>query len=75
MQKEIKVHAATFNPNGLTIRELKTFLGNIPEYTDELGEENSVWIANEEGVSSPAVLVIRLNRYDVLLSVKDDDHA
>lgn len=68
------------NTNGMTIKQLKKFINNIPEtaLTDEDGKDTEVWIEVKEGVSSPALGVCKLNLrikqnkescYDIILNV------
>lgn len=55
------------NPNGMTVKELKDYLKDLPE-VDEFGEAYEVWLQTQEGHSSPAVEVCRLNQGDIILS-------
>jgi len=48
-------------PNGLTIRELKEFIKDLPEKNSE-GEEFTVWIDNHNGTNSCVYNIIPLDR-------------
>jgi hypothetical protein len=54
-------------PNGMTVKELKDYLKDLPE-VDEFGEAYEVWLQTQEGLSSPVVNVRRLNQGDIILS-------
>ena len=47
--------------NGMTIRQLKRIINNIPEANDDNGEEREVWLETGMGLSSPAKIVSMLN--------------
>lgn len=61
---------AFFNFNGVTVRELKDILSQLPD-TDENGEPYTIWIGNGNGMSNQVALVLALdkkqNGCDVLL--------
>lgn len=58
------------NTNGITIKELKELIKNLPE-TDEFGENYEVWIETQNGFSSPVTLIQKLNAGDILISRHD----
>lgn len=57
-------------PVGLTVRQLKAYLAQIPELT-AVGEEAEIWIETGRGLSSPVIrlspLNVRETTCDVLL--------
>lgn len=50
-------------PNGLTIKELKELIKDLPE-ENEYGEPFEVWIETGRGLSSPVKSVWPLNKRD-----------
>ena len=59
------------NKNGITIRELKLLIKDLPEY-NEYGEDYEVWIENtdDEGLSNSAKSIMRLNEGDIIIAIK-----
>lgn len=55
------------NKSGLTIRQLKELIRDLPEVDPVTGEEYEVWCTTGRMVSSPATGAWRLNRGDLLL--------
>lgn len=57
------------NKVGMTIKELKDLVKDLPE-VDENGENYEVWVENCEyrGLSNPVRTITRLNKGDILLS-------
>ncbi len=53
-------------PAGLTVRELKEIVNDLPDIDDITGEENEVWLAPSPGLSRPITGVYQLGRGDVL---------
>ena len=58
------------NLNGVTLRELKDFIAGMPD-TDEDGEPYEVWVETGRYLSSPVLLLVTLNRGDVMLAPGD----
>ena len=56
------------NDEVITVRQLKEFLSDWPEY-DVDGEEFEVWIGDASCKSVKAKMVIRLNKADLLIEV------
>lgn len=56
--------------NGITIKDLKKFINNIPETEFVLGieEDNIVWVSTGKGVSSPCTEISTLSGNNILLS-------
>jgi hypothetical protein len=54
------------NSNGITIKELKELVKDLPE-TDEYGEDFEVWIETGENLSSPCKEIWRLNKGDIII--------
>jgi len=59
-------------PMGMTIRELKQLVADLPE-KDEGGEEYEVWATTGWCLSSPVINVWPLNRGDIIFGVKVDE--
>ena len=59
------------NKTGITIKELKDLVKDLPE-TDEYGGAYEVWVENtdDEGLSNSAKTIMRLNRGDIIISIK-----
>ena len=55
------------NESCITVKQLKEFLCNWPEYDPTINDDTEVWIDNMDGTSSPCVRVIKLNFGDILL--------
>ena len=49
------------NVNGITIRELKQYIANLPEQ-NEAGDDYEVWLQSGEGVSSVCTSIQLLNK-------------
>lgn len=62
--------APVINDNGITVRQLKSFLEDYPD-RDEYGEEYGVWIDKGSGLSSPARSLHRLNKHDIILGFEE----
>jgi hypothetical protein len=60
--------------NGMTIRELKDLVKDLPETNPSTGENFEVWMEVEEGLTSPVVAAWTLNKGDILLSPESDSH-
>ena len=58
------------NDDIITVRQLKEFLSDWPEY-DVDGEEFEVWIGDASCKSVKAKMVIRLNKADLLIEVDE----
>lgn len=60
---------ALINNNGITIKELKKLVKNLPEVND-YGEDYGVWIENtyNQGLSNIAKTIMQLNKGDIILS-------
>lgn len=55
------------NKNGITVKQLKEFVNNLPE-TNKYGEDYEIWISDSKtDLSNVAVKIISLNESDVLL--------
>ena len=62
---------ALVNKTGITIKELKELVKDLPE-VDEYGEDYEVWVENtdDEGLSNSAKTIMRLNKGDILVSIR-----
>lgn len=60
----------------MTIKDLKDLIRNWPE-TNELGEDNEVWVETGWCCSSPAVSCGRLNQGDLIVNtnIYESPHA
>lgn len=54
------------NENGITVRQLKQWVQDLPEYGDN-GEEYEVYLSNNERTSSIVKELWNLNEGDILL--------
>ena len=54
------------NENGITIKELKEYVKDLPE-EDEYGEDYTVWIGTKEGFSNPCYEIRPLGSNDIIL--------
>jgi len=61
---------AIVNKNGITIKELKEFVKDLPEQ-DEDGEEFELWVMNTDGSSKSNVAksIMQLNRGDLIVEI------
>jgi hypothetical protein len=61
---------ALVNKKGITIKELKELLKDLPE-VDEHGEDYEVWVENtdDEGLSNSAKTIMQLNKGDIIISI------
>jgi hypothetical protein len=60
------------NKEGITIRELKNLIKELPEVDYETGEEFEVWINGtncEYGLSNSCKSIIKLNKGDIILEI------
>jgi len=60
------------NKNGITIRELKYWIKDLPEINEETGEEYEVWIDGtncEYGLSNVCTEIMKLNKGDIILEI------
>lgn len=58
--------------NGITIRELKNWIKDMPEIDDVTGEEFEVWINGtncENGLSNSCKHICQLNNGDIILEI------
>jgi hypothetical protein len=62
---------ALVNKTGITIRELKELVKDLPE-VDEYGEDYEVWVENtdNEGLSNAAKTIMQLNKGDIIVSIR-----
>ena len=62
---------ALVNKTGITIKELKELVKDLPE-VDEYGEDYEVWVENtdDERFSNSAKTIMRLNRGDIIVSIR-----
>ena len=60
------------NENGITIRQLKEWIKDLPE-VDKNGEDYEVWIEMNSGISNIAKTVWSLNEGDILFSSEKSD--
>ena len=54
------------NPKGITVRQLKDFLNDLPDLNLD-GESFEVWIDNGDGTSSLCKEINLLNDFDIIL--------
>ena len=61
---------ALVNKQGITIKELKEFVKDLPE-VDEYGEDYEVWIENtdDNGLSNSAKVISQLNKGDIIIKI------
>jgi hypothetical protein len=61
---------ALVNKNGITIKELKELVKDLPEQ-DENGEDFELWVMNTDGssMSNVAKSIIQLNRGDLIVEI------
>lgn len=60
------------NTEGITIKELKNWLKDLPEIDEDTGEEFEVWINGtncEYGLSNACKSIIKLNKGDIILEI------
>ena len=56
-------------PKGMTVRELKALVSNLPEQGAN-GVDYEVWLGDGNGYTNPVVHAWQLNKGDLLLSHK-----
>jgi len=69
----IKKHEKLVNENGLTIKQLKEYVKNLPEIDEDTGKSYEVWIDGtncETGLSNVCKEIWPLNKCDILLKIK-----
>jgi hypothetical protein len=61
---------ALVNKTGITIRELKELVKDLPE-VDEYGEDYEVWVKNtdDNGLTNTAKTIMQLNKCDIVVSI------
>lgn len=61
---------AVINKNGITIKELKELVKDLPEQ-DENGEDFELWVMNTDGssMSNVATSIKQLNRGDLIVEI------
>lgn len=61
---------ALVNKNGITIKELKELVKDLPEQ-DENGEDFELWVMNTDGssLSNVAKSIMQLNRGDLIVEI------
>lgn len=60
------------NKEGITIKELKKWIKNLPEINEETGEDYVVWINGtncEYGLSNSCKSIVQLNKGDIILEI------
>jgi hypothetical protein len=62
-QEQFQHQFFAFNFNGLTVKQLKDFVADLPE-TDQNGDDFTVWIETGRELSSEAKAVRMLNKND-----------
>jgi hypothetical protein len=58
------------NDSGLTVRELKMWIGNLKE-KDDYGDDYTVWVG-ASGLSNIAIRLSVLNTGDIIFDTRDD---
>ena len=56
-------------PNGMTVRELKALVKDMPE-TNIYGDEAEVWFTDKDGYSNQIKSVWPLNEIDISLEIQ-----
>jgi hypothetical protein len=62
---------ALVNKHGITVRQLKELVMNLPE-VDESGEEYGVWVNGtncDYGLSNPCKSILQLNGGDIIMGI------
>ena len=61
------------NKIGITIKELKNLIKDLPE-SDDYGNEYELWVENtdDDGLSNPARSITQLNQGDLLISIRPE---
>ena len=64
------------NRNGITIKELKELVKNLPE-KDEYGEDFELWVTNTDDgmLSNVATKITRLNKGDLIVGSRTDQQS
>ena len=60
------------NPNGITIKQLKELVADLPEINPSTGEDYEVWVDGtscESGVSNVAKSIWQLNSGDIIIEI------
>jgi hypothetical protein len=62
---------ALINDKGITIRDLKNLVKDLPDLNED-GENFEVWVehTNDHNLSTVAKSIIRLNKGDIIVSIK-----
>lgn len=59
---------AISNKNGITVKQLKEWVKDLPEVNEDNGEDYTVWIENYDhrGLSNMCQAIVTLNKGDVI---------
>lgn len=59
------------NKTGITIKELKELVKDLPEVDEESGEDYELWVTNTDNpnLTNAATIIMRLNKGDLLVSI------
>lgn len=58
------------NPSGVTIKELKEYIKDLPEVDEDTGELYEVWIGVDVGNSSPCKSILHLSGGDLCFEIE-----
>jgi len=61
------------NKDGITIKQLKDLVNNLPDINPTTGEEYEVWVMNTEkdGHSNPCKSIFKLNSGDIIFDTRE----
>lgn len=57
---------------GITVKQIKEYVKDLPETDPSTGEEYEVWYA-ENGLSNPVKTIMQLNKGDIILSIDKNE--
>jgi len=58
------------NKDGITIKQLKELVKELPETDEITGEDFTIWMETGNMLSSPILECLQLNRGDLYFSIK-----
>jgi hypothetical protein len=61
------------NKDGITIKQLKDLVNNLPDTNPTTGEEYEVWIMNtdKDGRSNSCKSILQLNKGDIIFNIRE----
>jgi hypothetical protein len=64
------VNLPIFNEKGVTVKQLKEVVRDLPETNPHTGDDYTVWVGYDNGYSNPVLYVCKLNAGDLILETR-----